>query len=83
MVPLLKIKNRILDCNFFLSDCVSNSALTFAIILCSPAARTLHRVLEWRNHKVVWPHVTVPIVEVVNVILKRINEASVSFFDVS
>lgn len=39
-------------------------------------ARTLHRVLEWRNHKVVWPHVTVPIVEVVNVILKRINEAS-------
>ena len=65
---------------FFLSDCVSNSTLTFAIILCSPAARTLHRVLEWRNHKVVWPHVTVPIVEVVNVILKRINEASVSFF---
>ncbi|XP_022795419.1 FAD-dependent oxidoreductase domain-containing protein 2-like [Stylophora pistillata] len=39
-------------------------------------ARTLHRVLEWRNHKVVWPHVTVAIAEVVNVILRRINEAS-------
>lgn len=43
------------------------------------SARTLHRVLEWRNHKVTWPHITVPIAEVTNVIIKRINEASVSF----
>ena len=43
------------------------------------SARTLHRVLEWRNHKVTWPHITVSIAEVINVIIKRINEASVSF----
>lgn len=42
-------------------------------------ARALHRVLEWRNHQVTWPHITVPITEVINVIIKRINEASVSF----
>jgi len=40
--------------------------------------RALHRVLEWRNHQVTWPYITVPITEVVNVIIKRINEASVS-----
>ncbi|KAJ7382594.1 FAD-dependent oxidoreductase domain-containing protein 2 [Desmophyllum pertusum] len=39
-------------------------------------ARALHRVLEWRNHQVTWPHITVPITEVINVIIKRINEAS-------
>lgn len=41
-------------------------------------ARALHHVMEWRNHKVTWPRITVPITELVNVIIKRINEASVS-----
>lgn len=39
-------------------------------------ARSLHHILEWRNHKVTWPHITVPVTELVNVIIKRINEAS-------
>jgi len=39
-------------------------------------ARTLHRVLEWHNHKVTWPYITVPVAEVINVIVRRINEAS-------
>jgi len=39
-------------------------------------ARALHRELEWRNHNVTWPHITIPVTEVINVILKRINEAS-------
>lgn len=39
-------------------------------------ARALHHVMEWRNHKVTWPHFTVPITELLNVIIKRINEAS-------
>jgi len=40
-------------------------------------ARALHRELEWRNHNVTWPHITITVTEVINVILKRINEASV------
>lgn len=40
-------------------------------------ARALHRELEWRNHNVTWPHITIPVTEVTNVILKRINEGSV------
>ncbi|XP_015768238.1 PREDICTED: FAD-dependent oxidoreductase domain-containing protein 2-like [Acropora digitifera] len=39
-------------------------------------ARALHQILEWRNHKVTWPYITVPLTELVNVIIKRINEAS-------
>lgn len=39
-------------------------------------ARALHHVMEWRNHKVTWPHFTVHITELLNVIIKRINEAS-------
>ena len=45
--------------------------------LCFFTARALHRELEWRNHNVTWPHTTIPVTEVTNVILKRINEASV------
>ena len=39
-------------------------------------ARTLHRILEWRNHGVPWPSVRLPITELLNHITKRINEAS-------
>ncbi|CAH3185055.1 unnamed protein product, partial [Porites evermanni] len=39
-------------------------------------ARALFRLLEWRNHEVTWPHITVPVTELLNVIVKRINEAS-------
>lgn len=39
-------------------------------------ARALFRLLEWRNHAVTWPHITVPVTELLNVIVKRINEAS-------
>lgn len=35
--------------------------------------------MEWRNHEVTWPHITVPVTELLNVIIKRINEASVRF----
>lgn len=42
-------------------------------------ARALFRLLEWRNHEVTWPHITVPVTELLNVIVKRINEASVRF----
>lgn len=46
------------------------------------AARALHQILEWRNHKVTWPYITVPLTELVNVIIKRINEASVSWWNI-
>jgi len=39
-------------------------------------ARTVHRLLEKRNHGVSWPHRTYPITEIVPTIIKRINEAS-------
>ncbi|XP_031575039.1 FAD-dependent oxidoreductase domain-containing protein 2-like [Actinia tenebrosa] len=39
-------------------------------------ARALHRILEWKNHRVTWPHVKVPITDLLGVIMKRINEAS-------
>ncbi|CAG5131919.1 unnamed protein product, partial [Candidula unifasciata] len=39
-------------------------------------ARALHRLLEWRYEGVVWPSVTFPRSQLINIILKRINEAS-------
>ncbi|XP_072035776.1 FAD-dependent oxidoreductase domain-containing protein 2-like [Amphiura filiformis] len=39
-------------------------------------ARALHNILEWRNHQVPWPSVRQPITELLNHIIKRINEAS-------
>ncbi|XP_048575834.1 FAD-dependent oxidoreductase domain-containing protein 2 isoform X2 [Nematostella vectensis] len=39
-------------------------------------ARTLHRILEQRNHNVTWPHTKLPLTELMGVILRRINEAS-------
>ncbi|KAK3737352.1 hypothetical protein RRG08_036756 [Elysia crispata] len=39
-------------------------------------ARTLHRLLEWRYEQVPWPTITVPRLDLINVIVKRINEAS-------
>jgi len=39
-------------------------------------ARTVHRLLEKRNHGISWPHKTYPITEIVPTIVKRINEAS-------
>lgn len=41
-------------------------------------ARALHRILEWKNHGVKWYHHDIPQTQVLNLILKRINEASVS-----
>jgi hypothetical protein len=41
--------------------------------------RALHRILEYRNHGVTWPHVTLPATELVPTIVKRINEASGSY----
>lgn len=38
--------------------------------------RTVHRILEKRNHGVAWPHETIPITEIIPAIVKRINEAS-------
>ncbi|XP_031575280.1 FAD-dependent oxidoreductase domain-containing protein 2-like [Actinia tenebrosa] len=38
--------------------------------------RTLHHLLEWKNHGVVWPHIVVPYIDLMNVMVKRINEAS-------
>ncbi|KXJ26579.1 FAD-dependent oxidoreductase domain-containing protein 2 [Exaiptasia diaphana] len=38
--------------------------------------RALHYLLEWKNHGVVWPHVVVPYLDLMNIIIKRINEAS-------
>ncbi|RUS76560.1 hypothetical protein EGW08_015668, partial [Elysia chlorotica] len=39
-------------------------------------ARTLHRLLEWRYEGAPWPSVTVPRLDLIHVILRRINEAS-------
>ena len=37
--------------------------------------RTLHRMLEWRNHGVKWPHVTFHnLIDLIPHILKRLNE---------
>jgi hypothetical protein len=43
-------------------------------------ARALHRILEWKNHGVEWYHHEIPTVGVLNMIVKRINEASVCEF---
>jgi hypothetical protein len=43
--------------------------------VCVPA-RALHHLLEWRNEQVPWPSVTLPVTELMSLILKRINEAS-------
>ncbi|XP_072042919.1 FAD-dependent oxidoreductase domain-containing protein 2-like [Amphiura filiformis] len=38
--------------------------------------RVLHRILEWRYHQVAWPSIRQPITELLNNIIKRLNEAS-------
>ncbi|PVD38203.1 hypothetical protein C0Q70_00814 [Pomacea canaliculata] len=38
--------------------------------------RTLHRLLEWRYEKVLWPHQPIPMAHLMNQLLKRMNEAS-------
>lgn len=39
-------------------------------------ARALHHIMEYKHHGVEWPHVKLPITELLNTIIKRINEAS-------
>ncbi|XP_078658664.1 FAD-dependent oxidoreductase domain-containing protein 2-like isoform X2 [Branchiostoma floridae x Branchiostoma belcheri] len=38
--------------------------------------RALHRLLDWRNHKIPWPSTVLPTTQVLNTLLKRLNEAS-------
>ncbi|XP_064633746.1 FAD-dependent oxidoreductase domain-containing protein 2-like [Lineus longissimus] len=38
--------------------------------------RALHRHLEWKNHQVQWPSVTLPTTELMNTFIKRMNEGS-------
>lgn len=38
--------------------------------------RTLFRYLEWKNHGVEWPHVKMHIKDIMNYLIKRLNEAS-------
>ena len=40
--------------------------------------RALFRHLEWRYHRVPWPSTTLPVIDLFEHMLKRINEASVS-----
>ena len=40
--------------------------------------RALFRHLEWRYHRVPWPSTTLPVIDLFEHVLKRINEASVS-----
>ena len=40
--------------------------------------RALHRLLEWRNHGVKWPSVTLPATGLLDYMVKRMNEMSVS-----
>ena len=40
--------------------------------------RALYRHLEWRYHSVPWPSVTLPFIDFLDHMIKRINEASVS-----
>jgi len=39
-------------------------------------ARTLHHLLEWKNHRVQWPHIRIARIDLINHIIKRINEVS-------
>lgn len=39
-------------------------------------ARALHRLLEWKYEQVPWPSMNAPITELINMIFKRLNEAS-------
>ncbi|CAB3988191.1 FAD-dependent oxidoreductase domain-containing 2-like [Paramuricea clavata] len=39
-------------------------------------ARSLHRVLEWKNHGIKWKHHVIPQNQILNYITKRVNEAS-------
>ncbi|XP_078577252.1 FAD-dependent oxidoreductase domain-containing protein 2-like isoform X2 [Branchiostoma floridae x Branchiostoma japonicum] len=38
--------------------------------------RALHHLLEWRNHKIPWPSTALRTTQVMNTLLKRMNEAS-------
>ncbi|XP_048575414.1 FAD-dependent oxidoreductase domain-containing protein 2 [Nematostella vectensis] len=38
--------------------------------------RALFHHLEWKFNKVIWPHITIPYLDLMNHIIKRINEAS-------
>ena len=45
--------------------------------------RALYHHLEWRYHGVPWPSVTLPYIDVLDHMIKRINEASVSqYYDI-
>ena len=46
------------------------------LILSVFSARALFRLLEWRYHRVPWPHTSAPSSQLLTHILKRINEAS-------
>ena len=37
--------------------------------------RVLHRILEERNHNSSWPYVSLPVSDLMNSLLKRMNEA--------
>lgn len=50
----------------------------FSFHICLSIARALHRHLESRYHGIPWPSVTVPCSDLLNLLIKRINEASVS-----
>lgn len=38
--------------------------------------RSLHRIFEWKNHGIKWRHHEIPQTEIMNYIIKRVNEAS-------
>lgn len=38
--------------------------------------RALHHILEWRNHGVRWPSIVLPLKDLMNFLIKRINEGS-------
>lgn len=39
-------------------------------------ARTLHRYLQVRNHGVSWPHVKIPVTDILAHVIQRVNEAA-------
>lgn len=52
--------------------------------VCIVSARALSKLLENRYHQVPWPSTTAPLSQILNMVLKRINEASGTYqmFDV-
>ena len=46
------------------------------IVMLILTVKAVHRLLEWKYHRVPWPSLTLGIEDLLSILIKRINEAS-------